>query len=363
MIRLLLCLFLIILSFQIYSQNLVLNGSFEDVNICDEYHAPCSPSAWFFQNKTGAQGYSKEGELGAKETNRYLSLQVARANSFKRQYWETMLAGKIRAGKKYKVSFRYFDDPMYATLDEFGLYFRDSFLFTWEDSLLQPPVYVNFAGAKTKKMRNRWVSVEKEFVLTQDAQFVILGNFSTKTNLEILTARNSAEKKLYLPVDDLVIKCVEESDCVTESNLSDSLYALTRRHYEAPSMAKKEMPNPLKKPVVVDDLEPRVDTIRLTNIEFDFDQYKLKNLEILDPYKRILSRQGIQKVIVIGYTDSKGSDEYNKELSVKRSKEIAGLLTTKFHISSGLIESEGRGKSLQYQEDAKNRRVEIFVYY
>lgn len=30
----------------INAQNMVLNASFEEVNICTEYTAPCAPSAW-----------------------------------------------------------------------------------------------------------------------------------------------------------------------------------------------------------------------------------------------------------------------------------------------------------------------------
>lgn len=29
-----------------FAQNLILNGNFEDVNICTEMNAPCSPEAW-----------------------------------------------------------------------------------------------------------------------------------------------------------------------------------------------------------------------------------------------------------------------------------------------------------------------------
>lgn len=347
-----------------WSQNLVINGSFEDVNICDEYHAPCSPSAWFFQNKTGAQGYSREGELGDKEQNRFLSLLVARQGSSTRQYWETMLLRPLHAGYRYKIKFRYFAEEGYASLKEMGLYFTNDFIFTWDDSLMQPGDHVAFDDAKTRKGRNGWVSVEKEITAQADARILIAGNFSSTHNVDILRRHPGTQvRKLLMLVDDLSVEPIGTREDVSATTVIDSLYALTRRHYIAPPVVKRVTPDMLKRPVIVDDLEPKVDTIRLTNIEFDFDQYKLKNTAILDPYRRILLRQGIQKVIVIGYTDTRGSDDYNKELSYKRSKEIAGLLTGKFNISASLIEAEGRGKSVQFADDAKNRRVEIYVYY
>lgn len=344
-------------------QNLVLNGDFEDVNICDEYHAPCSPSAWFFMNKTGAQGYSREGDLGSKKENRFLALMVARPNNSSRQYWETMLLSPVKQGTTYKVSFRYFSDSVYSPLSNFGIYFSNQFIFTWDDSAIHPSSYISFTDARIRKPKDGWITVEKEFVADSDAGFLILGNFSTTSNTDILMNAGGNPRKLFFPIDDLVIKPTDAHGLAINNGLADSLYSLTRRHYVAPVVAKREVAEALKRPVIVDDLEPRVDTIRLTNIEFEFDQYRIKNTDVLDPYKRILLRQGIQKVVVIGYTDSKGSDEYNKELSVKRSKEIAGLLTQKFNISSSIIESEGRGKSVQFSDDARNRRVEIYVYY
>ncbi|HVU56345.1 MAG TPA: hypothetical protein VHD83_14870 [Puia sp.] len=39
------------------------------------------------------------------------------------------------------------------------------------------------------------------------------------------------------------------------------------------------------------------------------------------------------------------------------------LLSSKFSIDAGIIQSEGRGISRDYTDKAMNRRVEIYLYY
>ena len=131
------------------AQQLVFNGNFEDVNICDEFHAPCSPSAWFYMNKTGSVGYSRQGELGAKEQNRYLRMLVARYDTLTRQYWETSLGAKMESGKRYKASFKIYDENG-PNLNDIGFYFCNSFILSWQDSLLQPENYISFADVNRK---------------------------------------------------------------------------------------------------------------------------------------------------------------------------------------------------------------------
>jgi len=345
------------------AQQLIFNGSFEDVNICDEYQAPCSPSAWFYMNKTGSIGYSRQGELGAKEQNRYLRLLVVRYDTLTRQYWETSLAAKMEVGKRYKASFRIFDENG-PNLNDIGFYFGNSFILSWQDSLLQPENYIAFTDAKPKRLKNGWYLIEKEFVATTNGEVLIIGNFSGLSNTEILRNRNLIGRKLYIALDDLSIVCLEANAVSTDPLKKDSLYGLTRRHYILPPKpAAKGKANPLKIPVIVDDIEPKIDTIRLSNIEFAFNKHTLKNVSILESYRSQFTRNDIDHINVIGFTDSSGTQKYNNELSIKRAGEIARLIQSRFGIGAAVIKYEGRGESVQYKDDSMNRRVEIFIYY
>src|SRR5579871_4449228 len=74
-----------------WGQNLVANGSFEDVNICTEFKARCSPAGWFFVSQKEAKGYYSMNHIPGTIGNKYISIDVARSNMVSRQYWETML--------------------------------------------------------------------------------------------------------------------------------------------------------------------------------------------------------------------------------------------------------------------------------
>ena len=69
------------------------------------------------------------------------------------------------------------------------------------------------------------------------------------------------------------------------------------------------------------------------------------------------------KIIIIGYTDSDGTDSHNLELSLNRAKEVMTLLTNN-NININ-IETFGKGKANPVATNtnsigkSKNRRVEI----
>ncbi len=73
----------------------------------------------------------------------------------------------------------------------------------------------------------------------------------------------------------------------------------------------------------------------------------------------------VRRVVVVGHTDSTGTDAYNQDLSERRAKSVADYLTTKL---VGLdIASVGRGETKPVASNdtalgrAKNRRVEVVV--
>lgn len=107
---------------------------------------------------------------------------------------------------------------------------------------------------------------------------------------------------------------------------------------------------------------------------FRFNKYNLtsEGKATLDTLVNNNSPQNSQTVIVIGYADPIGSDEYNERLSTRRAKSVQDYLVSK-GFSLDTIQSEGRGETnLKIsQEDCKgknviaclapNRRVEITI--
>jgi len=105
-----------------------------------------------------------------------------------------------------------------------------------------------------------------------------------------------------------------------------------------------------------------------SGILFDFDSYALKastreNLEELAP---TLIKYKDTDVLVLGHTDSVGSDAYNETLSEKRANAVDNFLVSR-GVASARLDSEGYGEtdpvaSNETEEGRQlNRRVEVVV--
>src|SRR5262249_39334014 len=106
--------------------------------------------------------------------------------------------------------------------------------------------------------------------------------------------------------------------------------------------------------------------ITLGDVLFDTGQATLKpgaNLE-LDRIGQYLQRNPQTHAIIEGHTDSRGSAEYNEELSQRRAQAVAASLSER-GISPYRIQAVGRGKDFPVASNdtpsgrQQNRRVEI----
>ena len=101
------------------------------------------------------------------------------------------------------------------------------------------------------------------------------------------------------------------------------------------------------------------------HVEFDFDkdsvrpEYHSDIKEVAD----FLKKYSTTTVVLEGYTDGEGSDEYNLTLSKKRAESIKKYLVDKFGISASRISTKGFGKSQPVATNStregrqQNRRV------
>ena len=101
---------------------------------------------------------------------------------------------------------------------------------------------------------------------------------------------------------------------------------------------------------------------------FDYNKAVLKpdGKSKLDALVESLKGVAVDVVIVVGHTDSVGSDAYNQRLSLARADSVRKYLVSK-GVGSQRIRTEGRGKSKPIADNsteegrARNRRVEIQV--
>jgi len=118
--------------------------------------------------------------------------------------------------------------------------------------------------------------------------------------------------------------------------------------------------------VSIKSLEER--SIKLNNIYFDFDRYDLKpgSFTELDRVYKFLTDNPDIKIEISAYTDSRGSDEYNLDLSQKRAQSVVNYLILK-GINESRLAARGYGKSNPVADNdtekgrALNRRVEMKI--
>ncbi len=106
-----------------------------------------------------------------------------------------------------------------------------------------------------------------------------------------------------------------------------------------------------------------------SGILFDVDKSNLKDQykSELTELSRILNKYEDTNILLIGYTDSTGSEEYNLELSKRRAGSAANYLVTQ-NVNSARFTTEGYGESQPVATNdttagrAQNRRVEVAIW-
>ena len=101
-----------------------------------------------------------------------------------------------------------------------------------------------------------------------------------------------------------------------------------------------------------------------SDVYFYFDQYELTLEARLNLDKLIddIDFDKLALIIVEGYTDQIGTDDYNQKLSEKRAREVADYFKAK-GVQSLKITYKGYGERNSSVIYSKNRKVDIIVYY
>src|SRR5690606_8692503 len=103
-----------------------------------------------------------------------------------------------------------------------------------------------------------------------------------------------------------------------------------------------------------------------SDVRFEYDRSDLTSTAKtnLDKLVNIFKEYPDTDILVVGFTDSKGSDEYNQGLSERRASSVVSYLKSK-GISSSRLSSIGQGESNPRATNdtdagrAQNRRVEF----
>jgi flagellar motor protein MotB len=365
---LLLLVFGIITCSAIDGQNIVVNSDLEDVNICDEHTARCSPAGWFYF-KADPAGYlnpsNNDKTISASGIHHFNFLAASEQDS-SRDYWQTKLLCQVEPGKKYTISLKVSAPWANPSLSDIGFWFTNQFIYASKDTLLQPNNYVGFLDAKIKSMKNGWFLLNKEITVTDTASILVIGNFSKEKNSDIILKRRHDIQPISILIDDIQIFCDKASPCIINPHLKDSLYALKRRHSKIEPLKPLIIVTPpiISSDTVITRIDHQVDTISINSIQFALDDSRITDKGV----KKMLSvltekKEDIEKLEVIGYTDDLGTEEHNYELSKNRAASAIKLLVEEIGIDPKIISVRGEGISRRFEKKDLNRRVDIFIYW
>jgi outer membrane protein OmpA-like peptidoglycan-associated protein len=216
---------------------------------------------------------------------------------------------------------------------------------------------VRFKNCNFNKSSN-WTLLCTIFQPESNHRYMLLGNFKKTTKLNIERFEISEpNKKLgggFYYFDDISVTPIsDKSNCNCSS---DSMKQVANKVEQISS--DSIFPDSIKvnEPVI------------LNNIHFKLDKATLlpASYPELNKLYRLMQRNSGIEINIAGHTDSTGTENYNKGLSVKRAQAVAEYLKEK-GIDTSRVSYKGYGNTRPIATDsteagrAKNRRVEFII--
>ncbi len=336
------------------AQNLVKNPSFEVYTSCPEalgtfqsdvayWTAPTQGSTDYFNTCSTVMGAPENfnGVQRPKYGNAYTGLYFYAPANY-REYIQVPLKKTLQKGETYDLEFfvSLAEGSDFAVKD-FGVVLAHQALNV--DIITQlsrtrlltikgnPVHFFEVNHTNFHKDKTDWLKVQGQFVAKGYERFLIIGNLRTnKKTRKIQTKRKERKRGAYYYVD---------------------MIALTNRKFRSE-----------KNSLAIDSLTA------FEHVNFDFDQFALGDkakTELLSLYHRLVDEVGLN-LEIHGHTDNLGSDDYNKELALKRAKAIGHYLIEQ-GIATQRISWYGHGSSKPLGDNtaamgrAKNRRAEFIL--
>lgn len=361
------CLFILI-PFFCFSQNLILNGGFEEENICTEYKVNCAPEAWLI-NDDVFNNYFKDPYM-AYQGSHCMSIEAGRDRKpFKRTFIRTQLLCGLRNGNRYRVEF--FIKSPHSILDSIGIYFSSTDLLFDKRPLqtIKPSLYLA-DNHKQFKNDNSWQQVVLDYTANGDESFFAIANFSKRD----ITGETgiALENRFFAFVDNVSIVPLNPNEklCDDWQTTMAEIYDQDERHeFLSRNIRNRRAFQPM--PVV---LEPnkiiRIDTLILQEVLFAVGKAYLEkdSYMLLDSFCRKVVGKKVDSVVVEGHTDNAGTYELNNRLSSARVQTVLNYFAGRAFVKPNRIVARAWGETKPVADNStpqgrqRNRRVEVLVY-
>lgn len=349
------------------AQELLVNGSFEEENICTEFIKNCAPEGWI-SNSFISNYYFNISNYGL-EGMHFVGL-IAGNNRVagKRTFIRSRLVCALRKDHQYKLQF--FVRSRHNIYDSVGVYFSSrDFLFDQRPFQQLKPALL-FVDTLAKDPDNSWTKMEWIYTATGEENFITIGCFKRKEYSFMLPPEINGNYYMY--IDSISMKPVDPQEliCSAADSMKTEIYDENERHnlMEKKVAYYKRNPPAVSQPPVTEI--QRIDTLIIPDILFATASAKLNPLSagLLDSFATALNRGPVDSLIIEGHTDSIGTLEYNNNLSKARAESVATYLG----INSGVGQDQTILRYFAFTKPIssnqtetgrqKNRRVEIYVY-
>lgn len=359
---------LLLLSLSARSQNLLVNGSFEEENICTEYTRNCAPEAWISTTLT-SDYYFEDFRMAHTGTHFTGIMAGSNRNNLKRSFVRSRLLCGLRAGNQYKIEF-YVRSRHYA-LDSIGIFFSNTdVLFEKRDLSKLRADIVYRDTSRTTNDTAAWKKVQIMYTATGNEVFFGIG--VCKKAQRTFTMPADILGNYYIFIDDVSFLPVDSHElmCKDADQVREILYGENERHEMLVRKVQVYKNNPpvVKKPTVTILL--KIDTLIIPDILFATASAKLNDQSsiLLDSFSTAMAAKSFDSLIVAGHTDSVGTLVYNTKLSEGRARAVADYLKQKVKILPRQLQVRYHAylhpiaSNLTPQGRQRNRRVEIFLY-
>lgn len=345
------------------SQNLVENPSFETYVNCPKrlgnfstdvkgWSTPTEGSTDYFNGCSTEMGTPKNfnGSQPANFGRGYAGLYLFAPDDY-REYFQTKLLQPLKEGVKYRVSFYVsLAERSDFAIKEFGVLFsKDKLSVDTKKELSKKLLYqqkknsynyLEIGYSNFYSDTQDWILVHTEFVAKGSEKYLMIGNFKSNARTRLFKTKRNAKQGAYYYVD-----MVEVSE------------------------AKN---NKAKQEVVLANVESRtfeLDKIHVfEDVLFAFDKATLLETakkELGSIYFYLLKNKTLH-ISINGFTDSIGSNTYNRSLSKKRAKAVAEYLVH-LGLDKNRVVWQGHGGDKPIANNAtsegrkQNRRVEFII--
>lgn len=361
--------------------NLLLNGGFEDINVCTEYSSECGVEGWFYLKDVKAQMLGNETGNALLGTNSYGIFYKWDDYTNFNPIIGTILPCGLQKGKQYtfkgmlsaKLNPKLFFRPGVCLGERFYVIGRPFSKAMQPDSIL----------TLNKIPGTLFYEFEYSFTANGNEKYLTFGSF-IQEDISIKGRKLPLPQTVSIVIDNFELVPEDKKETLCNGFLSnkENIYAYNFRHKEMDyslygrgdlAIAFPEDDSnfitQIKEPPPV--IIPKADTLKLGDVFFDFNKANLKPaaLTMLANYF-ITSKQGnhIDSVYIEGHTDSIGTDKRNMELSLQRSNSVKDwlLLNNIITKENHFIHPFGRSRPIATNKTsagrALNRRVEIIIF-